>query len=448
MTGNVQSVSFAYQAKNNSKKIKNEKKEILKNLFNAKDDIENLKENCKFIFSDKKNSIKINDEAIEKNSNKSSLQTICTQRNYFSSERSFTKSMIDYAIIVFFKDILETNNDNKFKKLIEIFSNPNNFKNAFNKFLKSLGVENNIYNINNIPKNYLSIQYLGNISKIKLNTIDLDLKGYNFKTINNCKSVKNKVFRELHQDEIKDLKIKSFNYFVEKIKTIDTTDINIEKNKKEAEKILKLAFFLKATNLILRKFTNCRFNFNDFNELANPLFNLLDIKDDNEKFDFLNHAFMLNFHRNVGLYCKRSGQILLIAATAAALCITVFGAIYIAREWYLTIIGAAVEGAHDFEGVGKDMIFERLGMNFQAGDRIHSYTKGMTNIFDQLSIKYNQLDNINLSEKLPSNDQLDELLNSNISKEEKLNCLKNIMNKLFDEGSTIRNGDLNLIDIK
>lgn len=425
----VTKVSFSYQSKNNSEKIKNDKKKILKNIF-KETDINLLKDNCKKIFSNKINMSQDND----------SINTICTQRNYFSSPYSFTKSMVDYAIITFIKDIINKNND--FTRLIEIFSNPKNFKSSFIKFLKSL----NVNNIEYIPQSYLNIKYLENIAKIKLNNIDLDLKQYNFKIINNYKAVKNKTFRDLTQGEIEQLKTESKKYFVNKVNHVLTSS-GLEN---KTEMILQLTFFLKATNLILRKFTNCSFNFNDFKKFAGTIFDFLNITAEQDKFDFLNYAFILNFHKNIGLYWKRALiQTPLIIATSVCLCITVFGAIYIAKDWFLTMIGAAVEGAHDLEGVGNDMIIERLGLNFNAGDRLYSYTDGMQSIFNKLSIKYQGLDydGIELNEKIPSNNQLYKLLNSELPKQDKLNCLINVMKKLSNEGATIRNSNIDLIDI-
>lgn len=391
---------------------------------------------------------------------KNSIDILRTHRNSFSSLNKPTKSMVDFAVIMFIIIKIRETNKNisdiekiDFNPIKNIFASNKHFKIAFKKF----SIEHKI-KVDNIPDSYLkSIKYDGVFSIIKLNNIDFDMSNFNSSTKSEYICVKNqhirKFFNNNQINEKKSIAKEYFNNLIkDKINTIKDKDIL-----KDA--ILKLSLFMKTINLAQRKFVKSKFTFFQLMELAAPVFEALSIKDEKEKIAFIEHSIFINFHKNNGLHLKRvTIQIPLITAATAALCATVIGAIYLASDWWFTIVGATVEGAHDVEGVGRDMIFEKLGGNFNVGDRLYSYTNSMKEIWLNLSNSFDKesdtTENINNKFKGSSlyynnikNQALHEYLKDKSANYIKIAKFREITENLKNESAQIRHSDLKLMDL-
>ncbi len=437
-----------------------------------------LNENIKSFFPDNNTALNKNTTTIEpliemlkyaltgttsteiESATKNRIDILRTHRNSFSSLNKPTKSMVDFAVIMFI--IIKISETNKnisdiekidFNPIKNIFASNEHFKIAFKKF----SIEHKI-KVDNIPNSYLeSIKYDGVFSIIKLNNIDFDMSNFNSSTKSEYICVKNQHIRKFfNNNQINEKKSEAKKYFnnliKKKIDTIEDKDIR-------NDAILKLSLFMKTINLAQRKFVKSKFNYSQLIELATPIFDALKIKDEKEKIDFIKHSIFINFHKNNGLHLKRvTLQIPLITLATAALFMTVVGAIYLASDWWFTIVGATVEGAHDIEGVGRDMILEKLGGNFNVGDRLYSYTNNMEKIWLKLSNSFDResdtMENINDKFKGSSlyytnirNKDLHKFLNNKSENDKKIAKFREIMNKLKSESTQIRNSDLKLTDL-
>jgi hypothetical protein len=267
----------------------------------------------KYIFADQsadEDSAFIDQNILENiNQLKENIDTL--KQNIGIKKVTYTRSAVDLAMILYLTYVINDpntrNNTNGYNGLDNIMNN--SLSTYFKEFLeKECKINPSI--IKKIPNRYIYAKRINGTLYIKLNNYMLDT---NIVTTNNAIDrtkfdshliVKNKFIREnLSIKEIKELKEEAKKYY----DNINTKIKNISQQEKQTLLKLNLTAFIKLANKSQRNLSKENNTIVDYIKLATDLkiFDLLDIKNNQKKIEFIQHTLMLNYHSNKGMILKR-----------------------------------------------------------------------------------------------------------------------------------------------
>ncbi len=367
---------------------------------------ENIKKLIKYIFSGNE------EQSITEFENNKNLQHILSSIALLKKHRSnnknyYTKSIIDVAITLYAAYIINTEDVNDknagyggFKNVFE-----SEFKHNFIDFLcLTCGITTK--EIEKIKPEYIKhIKLLKGTTYIKLNNFILDINSVannnmQPRILGPLEELKNSTIRDnLSYEEVKDLKKEAKDYFNEIIKNIETKKKNNPTaHEDKQDLILKIIHFHKIVNVFSRRFSDGKFNYVNYIEIAEKsgIFDSLQINSQYDKLEFINHSIMLNYKHHKGMTIKRILKVpilgISIATTITGMIIGAINAlpIIMAAGGIATIGMLICFIVSNIEGLGIYIFlsFNAISRSIDCGDRYNKYTNSTTELFIKLTQAY------------------------------------------------------------
>lgn len=378
---------------------------------------ENIIKLIEYIFSD---SEELSITEFENNKNLNPILSLIDllKKHRSNNKNYYTKSIIDVAITLYTAYIINTKDVND--KNAGYGGLKKNFEDSFkDNFINFLCITCKISTkvIDKIKPKYIKhVKLLKGTTYLKLNNYILDINSVavdnmQSRTLGPLDELKNSTIRDnLSYEEVKDLKKEAKEYFDEIIKNIKTIKRNNPTAKEDKQDlILKIIHFHKMVNIFSRRFSEGKFNYVNYIEIAEKsgIFQGLQIESQHDKLEFINHSIMLNYKHHKGMTLKRIFfkaplLTLSLATTITGMIIGAMNAIpiIIAAGGIATIGMFICFMVSNVEGLGFYIFlsFNATSRFLDCGDRYGKYTNSTTELFIKLTQAYkNENKSINKS---------------------------------------------------